>query len=210
MVVGTAEVTEIAGVYRSITSMRKPTKTVGDSILHIGHTLSSPDCIIGEKDMKLAKHLVSKGPVHGKFTRGMHVWMEINAPRYLWSEIDTYTVGVSPISSESTMYTLIKESVNITSDMFHYTTPIEDVMHFSKRVEQLGDQFGSRQEIPIDVIKSILPEGWMQKREKVFSYQGLGQLYKYRRKHRLEAWKPICDTIEGIPYFKELIYCGVE
>jgi len=210
MRLGTAEVTEVAGIYRSIVSMRKPTKTTGDTIYHHGHNLTSPDCIIGDVDMKLARHLVNKGSVHGKFTRGMHVWIDINAPRYLWSELDTYTVGVSPISSESTMYTLLKECGNINDDMFHHTTPQVDIDHFKMRIEQLEALHGRRKDIPVETLKSILLDGWMQKREKVFSYQGLGQLYKYRRNHRLTAWDPICDEIEKLPYFLELIYCGVE
>jgi hypothetical protein len=110
------------------------------------------------------------------------------------------------ISSESTMYTLIKECANIKLDMFADYTPIFVIEQFDKNITELSNQYGSRKEIPIEVIKSILPEGWMQKRNRSFSYQCLASMYRDRKDHRMPEWREvICPAIEKLPYFNELI-----
>ena len=47
--------------------------------------------------------MIKRGDEHAKTERLLIVYLGINAPRYIWSELDTYTVGVIPGSSESTM-----------------------------------------------------------------------------------------------------------
>ena len=127
-------------------------------------------------------------------------------PRGIWAELDTYSVGVGMISSESTMYTLIKECKDITEDMFIDYMPVIAVDQFRNNIAALTAQFGSRQAIPIEFVKAILPEGWMQKRNRSFSYQVLANMYNYRKDHRMPEWRNvICPAIEQVPYFKELI-----
>jgi len=43
--------------------------------------------IIGEKDLNLAQRLIAAGSPHDKFLRQIFVSMDINAPRYWWSEM---------------------------------------------------------------------------------------------------------------------------
>ena len=59
--------------------------------------------IIGEKDMKLAQTLIKRGGPHAKFSRGILVYVEINAPIYWWAELETYRCGHERLCSESTM-----------------------------------------------------------------------------------------------------------
>lgn len=49
-------------------------------------------------------------------------------------------------------------------------------------------------------MKNELPEGTMQKRIVMLSYQTLRRIYKQRRKHRLPHWREFCDWIETLPY----------
>lgn len=49
--------------------------------------------IIGENDHKLAMKLANGGPVHAKYRRMITVYVDITAPLYWWSEMDTYKVG---------------------------------------------------------------------------------------------------------------------
>jgi len=188
---------EVGGIFPSITGMRLPTKSKGDTIREIG--------VIGVKDKQLASNLICKGTVHGKFQRGVQYWFEINMPRSIWSELDTYVIGMSPISSESTMYTLTKECAEITSDMFVEYTPKLTISDFKSAVTFLSDQYGGRKNIPIHILKSALPEGWLQKRNRVFSAQALKGMYRDRRGHRMPEWVIICSAIEQLPYFNELI-----
>lgn len=59
---------------------------------------------IHEKDLALLSNLVKSGDEHAKVVRGLIVYAEINAPRYMWQEIDTYKIGAERLSSESTMH----------------------------------------------------------------------------------------------------------
>ena len=198
---------EVGGFIASIEGMRYPTKSIGDSLINpccFDRTTSS--LRLGPKDIKLACKLVKQGPVHAKFQRGIKAWFRINMPRNLWQELDTYSVGVDMISSESTMYTLLKECKDITDDMFVDYTPKFIIDQFRENVDRLVQLYGSRTEIPIEYLKAMLPEGWMQKRNRGFSYQCLANMYHYRKDHRMPEWREvICPAIEQLPYFRQLI-----
>ena len=197
---------EVGGFIASIEGMRFPTKSVGDSLINpccFDRTTSS--LRLGPKDIKLACRLIQQGPVHSKFRRGIQAWFFIRQPIAIWSELDTYTIGTSPISSESTMYTLIKECGNITEDMFVDGTSKSTIESFKKLVEEFTFEYGSRKDIPINKIKYALPGGWLQARNRAFSYECLASMYKSRLGHRMPEWKIICNSIEQLPYFKQLI-----
>ena len=54
-------------------------------------------------------------------------------------------------------------------------------------------------------MKDALPEGTMQKRVQMFSYQTLRRIYFQRRDHRLPHWHTFCRWIESLPYANLLI-----
>ena len=58
---------------------------------------------IGEQDLALMRHLANTGNDHGKFLRMITVTMDIVAPLYWWTEMDTYKVG-TVTNSCSTMH----------------------------------------------------------------------------------------------------------
>lgn len=69
-----------------------------------GNFRSSTNCDINAKDLTLMATLIKRGDEHAKAIRGIIVYAEINAPRYWWSEADTYRAGTERLSSESTMH----------------------------------------------------------------------------------------------------------
>lgn len=124
-----------------------------------------------DKDKALISALVKRGDEHAKVLRGVMVWCEINAPRYVHAELDTYKVGCERLSSESTMH-----------------------------IEGKG-----LSEEELVKMKENLPEGHMQKRIWVFSYQTLRRIYFQRRNHRLPQWRKFCEWIESLPFAKDFI-----
>lgn len=54
-------------------------------------------------------------------------------------------------------------------------------------------------------MKEALPEGTMQKRVWMFSYQTLRRIYFQRRNHRLPQWRMFCDWIKRLPFAEEFI-----
>jgi hypothetical protein len=205
-------VLETGGFGPALEAMRFPTQSKSDSFIDANHNF-----IIGPKDMKLAKDLLSKtetiedqeifqGDTHGKFSRSIVAWIKCTGTRSFWSEADTYVVGMAPTSSTSTMYTLKKEYKNGTwRENFHDKTPQRQIDGFDETMKDLIVEHGSIKEIPIDVLKYALPEGWIQTRTRMFSYQTLRRIYLQRHDHRLPEWHTFCAAIEGLPYYDDLI-----
>lgn len=55
--------------------------------------------VIGENDMRLAQKLIRSGSEHRKFMRQIFVSVDITAPAYFMTELDTYKIGVTRNSS---------------------------------------------------------------------------------------------------------------
>lgn len=168
--------------------------------------------LIGDNDLNLAQRLIKAGNEHCKFLRQIHVWCDINEPRYWWSEMDTYKHNNK--NSTSTMHRLLNSKTEITKDLFTYC--VEDIDYIENTVNKLNEirdiWLNSKTQKEKDYCllraKRILPEGFNQLRTIDTNYAELRNIYFQRRKHRLkEEW---CDTFckwieDSLPYSKELI-----
>ena len=139
---------------------------------------------------KILKANTSRDKGHNKFLEHIMVWLDIEAPRYWWSEFDTYRVGVSK-QSESTMHTLAKRDVT-RNDFEGY--PNLDL-----------DYINERRDEPINILKGLLPESYLQRREVVLSYKVLRHIILQRHDHRLPEWKVFIDSIKAQVDHPELL-----
>ena len=57
-------------------------------------------------------------------------------------------------------------------------------------------------------MKENLPEGTMQRRVWMFSYQTLRRIYFQRKDHRLPQWRKFCEWIKTLPFADEFILVG--
>lgn len=133
---------------------------------------------------------------HNKFLESIAIWLNIRAPRFLFSEIDTYRVGSSK-QSESTIHTLMK-------------TPIEQSMFESDIMESTIENLEKlRKENDFIGLKNNLPEAFLQRRIWILNYKSLRNIISQRRKHKLEQWRQFCSYIiqnsEHKEYFTDLI-----
>lgn len=85
--------------------------------------------VIGPNDMNLAQRLIKGGSEHRKFLRQIMVSVDITAPLYWWSEMDTYSVGVTK-NSTSTMHKIMSKP--FTPDLFE----CEGMRGYKRVVEQ--------------------------------------------------------------------------
>ena len=137
-----------------------------------------------EKAVKRAELLSSKDGGHNSFLETITVWMDIEAPRCWWSEMDRYRVGKTQLS-QSTMHTLSKRAP--TYDDFEqgtHSVVIEafiDVWHEAK-----GD---------ITTLKMNLPEGFLQRRMVTLNYKVLRNIIAQREGHRLKQWAIFIDEV---------------
>ena len=136
--------------------------------------------------------LIKRGDEHGKAERLLLVSLEITAQRFIWQEFDTYNVGVIKGNSESTMYTLLKELENARGDwmkvsyLFTKETPILSIKTLIKLYEENKHRI-DKNELRV-IIKSALPEGFLQTRTRVISYQTLRRMYNQRKNHLMPWW----------------------
>ena len=171
--------------------------------------------VIGDSDMKLAQSLILAGNEHAKFMRMIHVCVDVNMPRYFWSESDTYHFGTK--NSCSTMHKLLNNNSPITTSLF--MTCAEDMIWWrdtvnrleSMRLEYKKIQQTTKNKRQLDRLlvraKRMLPEGFLQMRTWDTNYAELRNMYFQRRHHRLKTeWVDIfCNWVESLPYAKELI-----
>lgn len=220
--------TEVWGFNHAIRSMRNPMNSWNksdseycsildidciDCILNRKCNFMAEDYgyILGENDLGLAQKLVLAGNEHAKFMRMIHVSVDINMPRYWWSEEDTYHFNTK--SSCSTMHKLLNNTEPITKELFVYCEEDVDVVEIVvKRLEELRLTFKQstnyeEQTRLLVRAKRLLMEGFLQLRTLDTTYAELRNEYFQRKNHRLkEEWiDTFCNWIESLPYAKELI-----
>ena len=148
-----------------------------------------------EKMPAVALNLSSKDMGHNKFLESIVVWIRITAPRFWWSEFDTYRVGITK-QSNSTMHTLKKQL--LTSENFEY--PIDE-----KYISYLNHLITCNE--PIDIIKNALPDGFIQGRTVCTNYKVLRNIILQRRNHKLPQWKFFCEEMKKLRWPEAL---GIE
>lgn len=141
---------------------------------------------------EVAKKLSPLDKGHNKFLESIVVWMEIEAPRFWWSEFDTYRVGMTK-QSDSTMHTLKRQP--LTQNNFEY--PITP--DYLNALNSMIDNDSS-----IEVIKNALPDGFIQGRSICTNYKVLRHIITQRKNHRLPQWRVFCaemkSTLEHYEY----------
>ena len=138
-----------------------------------------------ERSLKIANALYTRDNGENKFLESVVVWIEITAPRYWWSQFDTYRIGVTK-QSESTMHTLKKSPP--TKDMFAADTPW--IIRAAFRV------CWHLYRADINKLKKCLPESYMQTRMICTNYKALRGMYYQRHSHRLLDWQEFFLQLE--------------
>lgn len=174
---------------------------------------------IGNNDMELAQNLIKGGTEHSKFLRMIHVAVDVDMPRYWWSEADTYHFNTK--NSCSTMHKLLNNINPITLDLFVICDEDKDWWELTiDKLENMRQEFKKIQKTTKDAsqmnrllvrAKRMLPEGFLQMRTWDTNYAELRNMYFQRKDHRLkEEWQDVfCSWVESLPYAKELItYVG--
>ena len=136
-------------------------------------------------------HLVTLGDEHAKIMRQVTVHMEITAPRYWWQQFATYRAGMEMYSG-STMHTLLRDGVKFS-----------DFVPETECSPALADAIKDR-----DLVKAKvnLPEGFLQTRLIMISYQTLRRMWAQRKNHKLPEWHSFLESMHELPYCDELIF----
>ena len=101
---------EVAGFGAALQALRLPFKKDCRSVVHSEYSSSSEEitykttAFVDSKDLILMSTLGKRGDEHGKTLRGIVVYAEIEAPIWLYRELETYRIGRERLSCESTMH----------------------------------------------------------------------------------------------------------
>ncbi len=197
------ETLEISGIESALKGMRNPMNSWGKSDSYY----ENGKYVLGEEDKKLSCNLVNSGGEHRKFLRMIQVWVDMDMPRYFWSEMDTYHHNTK--NSCSTMHRLLHSSTKIDKHLFLYDKEDEDIIEkIIERLNKIREQFLITKDIKlIRRAKQILPEGLLQLRTVNTNYEEIRNIYHQRKRHKLkEEWvETFCKWVETLPYFQEWI-----
>jgi len=138
---------------------------------------------------EVALKLGPKDLGHNKFLESIVVWMEIEAPRFWWSEFDTYRGDLDDMKgitkqSDSTMHTLKRQPLEQSN--FEYGILQEYLIYLNKQIK--ANQ-------PIELLKNDLPDGFLQGRTVCCSYKVLRNIILQRWNHKLPQWKYFCSEV---------------
>lgn len=127
---------------------------------------------------------------HNKFLETITLALDITAPRYWWQEFDTYRAGVTK-QSESTIHTIMAR--DLTGDDFeggmceYVTDVLNDIRNDYLKADAKDD--GEKKKNCFMDMKSILPEGFLQRRIVTLNLKALQNMYIQRANHRLPEWQ---------------------
>ena len=177
---------------------------------------------IGHSDLTLMRVLAKAGDDHGKFLRMINVTADITAPRYWWTEFDTYKVG-TVANSCSTMHKLTSKPIELSDfslddfEAVHVSGKrlgVEDgYLSFSQLLEQtvFDCEYLRKKYVETNDQKywrgliQLLPQSYNQRRTVQLNYQVLGHMYFARKNHKLTEWHDFCDWALTLPYFREIV-----
>lgn len=172
------------------------------------------DEFIGPNDLNLMTTLRNAGTDHRKFMRMITVYVDVLAPLYWWKEFDTYKVG-TVANSCSTMHKIAAKEFTI--DDFSHDHLLDAAVQYNGYLPTsvLECTIGALNEFRELYLESnnkvfwwqmiqLLPSSYNQRRTVMLNYEVLANIYKSRRKHKLDEWHVLCDWIESLP-FSELI-----
>lgn len=179
---------------------------------------------IGQNDLKLMRTLAKTGTDHAKFLRMIHVQVDVTAPLYWWKEADQYKVG-TVTDSCSTMHKIHAKEFEL-DDFSHehlvLTSLDEPGLYLYGTDIDIGgiDLLG----LTVNVLNyyrmryldtknkdywwqliQLLPSSYNQKRTWDLNYEVLRNIYFARKDHKLDEWHTLCEWIEQLPYFKEIV-----
>lgn len=180
-----------------------------ENIARFGNNVMGYDYCIGENDMKLASTLVKAGTEHRKFTRMIHIQMDITAPMFWWSEFDTYKIGTTR-NSCSKMHTIHIKPFEL-NDFAHeccMEIPIahDALINAINACDQLRIMYNETHDRKYwRALIELLPESYMMKATWDGSFETMLNIMHQRDGHKLkEEWEPFRKAcFDNIPYLEE-------
>ena len=180
---------EVAGIGPAVHALRNPFSNWDASDTKHG--------MIGPKDIALSDRLSRAGGSHSKHLRMIQVWCEIWAPRFWWTEADTYKVGTVRLST-STMHTIMREEFRAD----HFTNNVDgsviNLLNLWRGFWLVAENEENKKYYWRKIIEN-LPQGYIQRATWCANYQAIRHMYEDRAGHRLSEWQEFREWAETLP-----------
>ena len=157
-----------------------------------------------ERIKKVACKLAPKGGSEAKWLRAVYYTWSIRAPRYWWTECDTYKVG-TVAQSESTMRILAMgrsfQPSDFEGEIDGFVLTKLNILLDYLREHPKGTHY-------LMELKGRLPESFLQRRVWSCSLAVMQNVYRQRRNHRLPLWHTVCEAfVEATPgWLREAVF----
>lgn len=218
------ENTDVWGFEHAIRGMRNPMNSwdKSDSYFFNNYDDGIRDFIIGDNDLNLMQRLIKGGSEHRKYLRQIMVSVDITAPMFIWSELDTYKIG-TVANSTSKMHKL--STTPITMDCFetddyagdllvYDTEPYAECFRTDDIWEEIINHCETLRKRYLETkdkrywkeLIRLLPESWLQTRTWTANYEVLRNIVHQRTGHKLSEWQSFIDWVHTLPYADELIF----
>ena len=189
---------EVWGFEHAVRGMRNPMNSWDKSDSVHDH--------VGDNDLDLMHRLYSAGSEHRKYLRQIFVSLDITAPLYWWKEFDTYKVG-TVANSCSTMHKIAAkefEMEDFSNEHLNYTSfrALEELI---RHLNSMRDWYNeTKNKDAWWQLIQLLPTSYNQKRTITMNYENVITIIKQRTGHKLDEWKTLIDSLEELPYIKEI------
>lgn len=181
--------------------------------------------VVGKQDLQLMEKLANAGNDHSKFLRMINVTVDITAPRYWWTEMDTYKVGTVR-NSCSTMHKIHEKEFTLDDFSYEHLKQFEWKTETDETVTHKAHNFVIPLEnliLTLNIARNryletkdkdywwqmiqLLPQSYNQRSTVQLNYQVLRTIRNSdRRNHKLDEWREgFMQWIDNLPYAKELI-----
>lgn len=215
--------TDVWGFENATRGMRNPMQSYNKSdsgyeIVHSAETnegilIECKNFIIGDNDLDLMQRLIKGGSEHRKYLRQIMVSVDITAPMYWWSELDTYKIG-TVANSTSKMHKLATTPITIdcfeTDDYEQITFGVGEIQSpqiIIDYCEKLRQKYlETKNKKYWKELVRWLPESWLQTRTWTANYEVLRNIAHQRQGHKLTEWQSFIDWVKTLPYAEDFIF----
>lgn len=138
------------------------------------------------------------GTGHDQYLTGIIVQFDLTFTVKAWTEAERYSF-LDFISSQSTMHRISK--FDLCEQYIEYVDHrVIDIMN------ELKDKYNETND-PEDYLRLLYtnPCGFKLTAAMSTNYRQLKTIYQQRKNHRLPEWRELCEQIEKLPHFKELV-----
>lgn len=184
--------------------------------------------VLGQNDLNLFMNLCNEGSSNRKMLRQLPVMVQLEAPLYMWKQIDQYKVG-TVTNSESTMHSIAAKEFTLDDFSMESVDKLFDEMNISEEpVKSILYNYGTAQhphKVIIFVLNllrdlyietkdekykkamiELLPDSYYQTRMWSLNYETIVNIAKDRIDHDLDEWRElIMFFIDDVPYVKEIL-----